>query len=117
MYLVHAMIGGRGFRCFVLMLIGKIVILAGFPQLQANTKLIRRYEGWYYTRLVSYYIIFHFETDWSRIRPLPSTTLRIRPHKLYYYAYDSNVAISFLFLINRFCSEDINVHVKLIPRG
>ena len=37
---------------------------------------MRRYEGCYYTRLESYYIIFYFETDWSRIRPLPSTTLK-----------------------------------------
>ena len=36
---------------------------------------MRRYEGCYYTRLESYYIIFYFEADWSRIRPLPSTTL------------------------------------------
>ena len=50
---------------------GKIEILACFPQLQANIKLIRRYEGWYYTMLV--YNI----PDWSRIRPLPSTTLII----------------------------------------
>ena len=27
--------------------------------------MIRRYEGCYYTRLESYYIIFYFETDWS----------------------------------------------------
>ena len=61
LYLVRAMIGGHGFRGFVLIAIGKMAL---FPQLQANIKLIRRYEGWYYTRLVSY-IIFHFETDWS----------------------------------------------------
>ena len=29
----------------------------------------------FFLRDPSYYIIFHFETDWSRIRPLPSTTL------------------------------------------
>ena len=75
LYLVHAMIGEHGFRGFVLIAIGKIEILTIFPQLQANIELIRRYEGCYYTRLVSYYIIFDFETDWSRIRPLPSTTL------------------------------------------
>ena len=48
---------------------------ATFPNLQDNIKVIRRYEGWYYTRLVSYYIKFRFENDWSRIRPLPTTTL------------------------------------------
>ena len=69
------MIGGRGFRGFVLIAIGKMAILTIFLQLQDNIKLIRRYEGCYYTRLESYYIIFYFETDWSRIRPLPSTTL------------------------------------------
>ena len=66
------MFGGRGFRGFVLTAIGKMEILTTFPHFQ---EVIRRYEGWYYTRLESYYIIFHFETDWSRIRPLPSTTL------------------------------------------
>ena len=69
------MYGGRGFRGFVLMLIGKMAILTIFLQLQDNIKLIGRFEGCYYTRLESYYIIFYFETDWSRIRPLPSTTL------------------------------------------
>ena len=59
---------------FVLMLIGKMAILTIFLQLQDNIKLIGRFEGCYYTRLESYYIIFYFETDWSRIRPLPSTT-------------------------------------------
>ena len=76
------MIGGRGFRGFVLIAIGKMAILTIFLQLQDNIKLIRRYEGWYYTRLVSYYIIFHFETDWSRIRPLPSTNNLYRKHAL-----------------------------------
>ena len=71
------MYGGRGFCGFVLMLIGKMSILTIFLQLQDNIKLIERFEGCYYTRLESYYIIFNFETDWSRIRPLPSTTLRI----------------------------------------
>ena len=75
LYLVHAMIGGRGFRGFVLIAIGKMAILTIFLQLQDNIKLIRRCEGCYYTRLESYYIIFYFETDWSRIRQLPSTTL------------------------------------------
>ena len=66
---------GHGFHGFVLIAIEKMEILSTFPHLQDNIKVIRRYEGWYNTRLVSYYIIFHFETDWSRIRPLPSTTL------------------------------------------
>ena len=74
-YMVHAMIGGRGIRGFVLIAIGKMAILTIFLQLQDNIKQNRRYEGCYYTRLVSYYIIFHFETDCSRIRPLTSTTL------------------------------------------
>ena len=42
---------------------------------QTKIKMIRRYKGCYYIRLESYYIIFYFGTDWSRIRPLPSTTL------------------------------------------
>ena len=71
----HDWWGGHGFRGFVLIAIGKMAILTIFLQLQDNIKLIRRYEGCYYTRLESYYIIFYFETDWSRIRPLPSTTL------------------------------------------
>ena len=56
--------------------IAKMAILTIFLQLQDNIKLTRRYEGCYYTRLESFYIIFYFETDWSRIRPLPSTTLK-----------------------------------------
>ena len=69
------MIGGRGFLGFVLIEIAKMDILYMFYQFQDPIKVIRRYEGCYYTRLESYYIIFYFETDWSRIRPLPSTTL------------------------------------------
>ena len=69
------MFGGRVFLGFVLIAIGRMAILHTFLHLQDNIKVIRRYEGWYYTRLVSYYIIFRFETDWSRIRPLPTTTL------------------------------------------
>ena len=57
------------------MLIGKMEISAGFPQLQDTIKTITRYEGWYYIQFYSYYIILYFESDWSRIRPLPSTTL------------------------------------------
>ena len=64
------------FRGFVLIAIGKMAILTIFLQLQDNIKLIGRFEGCYYTRLESYYTIFYFETNWSRIRPLPSTTLR-----------------------------------------
>ena len=45
---------------FVLIAIGKMEILITFPHLQDNMKGTRRYEGWYYTSLVSYYIIFHF---------------------------------------------------------
>ena len=36
-------------------------ILATFPYFQHEKKVTTRYEGWYYTRLMSYYIIFHFE--------------------------------------------------------
>ena len=90
---MHAMIGGRGFfgfvvqlsifaivisTKFVLITIAKIDIFPTLPLLQTNIKIIRRYEGCYYTRLESYYIIFYFETDWSRIRPLPSTTLTVK---------------------------------------
>ena len=76
LYLVHIMFGGHGFRGFVLIVIGKMEILATFPHFQDEKEVIRRYEGWYYTRLQSYYIIFHFETHWSHIRPLPSTILK-----------------------------------------
>ena len=48
LYLVHAMFGGRGCRGFVPIAIGDF---------SSNIKMIRRYGGWYYTRLVSYYII------------------------------------------------------------
>ena len=61
---------------FVLIAIRKMDILYMFYQFQDPIKVIRRYEGCHYTRLESYYIIFYFETDWSRIRPLPSTTLK-----------------------------------------
>ena len=50
--------GGRGFRGFVLIAIGKMEILATFPHLQDDIKVIRRYEGWYYTHLVHYYTLF-----------------------------------------------------------
>ena len=75
--LVHAMIGGRGFLGFVLIAIAKMDIFPTLSVFQTNIKFIRRYEGCYYTRLESYYIIFYFETDWSRIRPLTSTTLTV----------------------------------------
>ena len=68
------MFGGRGFRGFVFIAIGKMEILTTFPHFQDEKEVIRRYEGWYYTNLVYHYNIFYFETDWSRIRPLPSTT-------------------------------------------
>ena len=72
------MFGGRGFRGFVLIAIGKMEILATFPHLQDDIKVIRRYEGWYYTHLVYYYYsIFYLETDWSCIRPLPSTNSKV----------------------------------------
>ena len=48
----------RGFRGFVLIAIGKMEILATFPHLQDDIKVIRRYEGWYYTHLVHYYTLF-----------------------------------------------------------
>ena len=60
-----------------LLAIAKMDILYMFYHFQDPIKVIRRYEGCHYTRLESYYIIFYFETDWSRIRPLPSTTLII----------------------------------------
>ena len=50
----HAMFGGRGFRGFVLIAIGKMEILATFPHLQDDIKVIRRYEGWYYTHLLHF---------------------------------------------------------------
>ena len=78
------MFGGRGFRGFVLIAIGKMEILATFPHLQDDIKVIRRYEGWYYTKLVIYMMILYFETDWSRIRPLPSTTLTLRGLSLFF---------------------------------
>ena len=62
---------------FVVIAIAKMEIFPTLSVFQTNIKMIRRYEGCYYTRLESYYIIFYFETDWSRIRPLPSTTLMV----------------------------------------
>ena len=50
--------GGRGFRGFVLIAIGKMEILATFPHLQDDIKVIRKYEGWYYTKLVSYDMLY-----------------------------------------------------------
>ena len=76
--LVHAMFDGRGFHGFVLIAIGKMEILATLPHLQDDIKVIRRYEGWYYTKLVLYVMILYLETDWSRIRPLPSTNLKAK---------------------------------------
>ena len=71
----HAMFDGRGFHDFVLIAIGKMEILATLPHLQDDIKVIRRYEGRYYTKLVLYVMILYLETDWSHIRPLPSTNL------------------------------------------
>ena len=48
-----------------------------FPNTPTIVEKYKGYEGCYYTKLESYYIIFYFETDWSRIRPLPSTTLTV----------------------------------------
>ena len=64
---------GRGFRGFVLIATGKMEILYTFNHLQDNMKMMRRYEGWYYTKFYSYYIILYFESDWIHIGPLPST--------------------------------------------
>ena len=61
-----------------LIAIGKMEILATLPHLQDDIKVIRRYEGWYYTKLVLYVMILYLETDWSRIRPLPSTNLTVK---------------------------------------
>ena len=83
LYLVHAMIGGRGFLGFVLIAIAKMEIFPTLSVFQTNIKIMRRYEGCYYTRLESYYIIFYFESDWSCIRPLPSTTLTLRALSLF----------------------------------
>ena len=52
LYLVHAMFGGHDFFGFVLIVIGIMEILATFPHLQDDIKVSRRYEGWYYTKLV-----------------------------------------------------------------
>ena len=68
-------------------------ILATFPHLQDDIKVIRRYEGWYYTHLVYYYRIFYFETDWSRIRPLPSTNFK----KTYIYIY--NYIYNYIYML------------------
>ena len=83
--LVHATFGWHGFRGFVLTAIGKMEVLATFPHFQNVKEVIRRYEGLHYTHLVYYYNDFYFETDWSRIRPLPSTTrqtilMKQKPH-------------------------------------
>ena len=52
LHLVHAMFGGLGFRGFVLIAIGKMEILATFPHFQDEKEVIRRYEGWYYIKLL-----------------------------------------------------------------
>ena len=41
-------------------------ILTTFPHLQHEIQVIRRYEGWSYTKL-QLYVIFYLETDWSSI--------------------------------------------------
>ena len=46
------MFGGRGFRGFVLIAIGTMEILATFPHFQDEKEVIRRYEGWYYIKLL-----------------------------------------------------------------
>ena len=43
----YIVLGGRGFRGFVLIANAKMPILTIFLQLQDNIKLIRRYEGCY----------------------------------------------------------------------
>ena len=48
------MFGRHGFRGLVLIAIGKMEILATFSHLVDDIKMIRRYEGWYYTKLVIY---------------------------------------------------------------
>ena len=53
LYLLHDMFGGRGFHGLYLL---RFEILATHSHLQTNIKMIRRYEGWYYTRL--YNILF-----------------------------------------------------------
>ena len=55
LYLVHAVFGGSGFHGFVLIAIGKMEILATFPHFQDEKEVIRRYEGWYYIKLISYH--------------------------------------------------------------
>ena len=91
---MHAIYGRRGFCGFVLLLIGKMEIFPTLSVFQTNINIIRRYEGCYYTRLESYYIIFYFETDWSRIRPLPSTTLIVISLPLYCpHAHQAELAI------------------------
>ena len=47
------MFGEHEFRGFVL------EILATFPHFQDEKEVIRRYEGWYYTKLEPYYIILY----------------------------------------------------------
>ena len=77
------MIGGHGFLGLVLIAIAKMEILYTFYQFQDTIKVITRYEGWYYIQFYSYYIMLYFESDWSRIRPLPSTTLKTNEEVLF----------------------------------
>ena len=60
---VCIVLGARGFCGFVLIAIGKMKILAKFPHFLDEKEVIRRYEGWYYTNLDTYFIILYFETD------------------------------------------------------
>ena len=100
---MHAMIGGRCFLGFVLITIAKMDIFPTLSLLQTNIKMIRRYEGCYYARLESYYIIFYFETDWSHIHSLPSTTLTVKLSscikKINIYQYVIYKQISFFLAI------------------
>ena len=62
------MFGKHGYCGFVPIANGKMEILATFPQLQDKINMIRRYEGWYYTKAVLYVTIIISFRNWTKVR-------------------------------------------------
>ena len=76
----------------------KMEILATFSHFQDEKEVNSRYKGWYYTHLVYYYNNFYFETDGSRIRPLPSTTVNLCNCTNQYICYFNNSVWSMILV-------------------
>ena len=73
-------------------------ILATFSHFQDEKEVNSRYKDWYYTHLVYYYNNFYFETDGSRIRPLPSTTVNLCNCTNQYICYFNNSVWSMILV-------------------